>query len=144
MAGRWKGTVRDESEKREVTLERYGPMFQQVRVLIDLADFLDEERMIIMGDAYKARGSDDARYAWRAARERDRVQATGNASWDVKQSVEVNAFGYERASMLFCSNAAADAGIAVATRDLIGVAWYGQSDYDRLVAPWKEIFPESV
>lgn len=119
-------------------------MFEQVKSLIDLTDFLDEERMRIMGDAYNARGADDARYAWRAAREKDRVQLSANASWDVRQSVEVNAFGYERASMLFCSNAAADAGLAVATRDLIGVAWYGQSDYDRLVAPWKEIFPESV
>lgn len=127
-----------------MSLETYGPMFESIQGLIYLTDFLDEDRMAQMGYAYRERGPDDAKYAWRAAELAGRVKETGRASWDVKQGVEVNAFGYERQNKLFCSTAAADAGIAVATRDLIGTAWYGQSDYDRLVFPWKEVFPESV
>lgn len=127
-----------------MTLERFGPMFKQVQALIALCDFLDEDRMIGLGAAYQRRGPDDGRYAQRAAGLVGRTRQVAAASWDLSQAIEVNGFYSPPNAVMLSSMAGREVAMGVATRDLIGTAWYGQSDYDRLVYPWKEIFPESV
>jgi hypothetical protein len=125
-----------------MTSERFGPMHGQIEMLYELCDQLDEPAMKKIADAYKYRGGDDAKYAWRAARAEDREKQVGAAAHYLSSSVSANGFGYDQMTVVLCGFAARDLGTAVATRDLIGKHFYGQSDYDRLVYPWRAAFPE--
>lgn len=138
MAGGRQGPVRDESPK--VSMDRYGPQYEQVQMLVEMCDGLSPDRMHKMVEAYMERGTDDARYAWRAAEKAGRVTEVGHASWDVQVAAKLAGFNVEPSELVMVGFCATDAGIATSTRDLIGTAGYTQGDYERLMGPWMAAF----
>jgi len=124
-------------------MERYGPCYEQIEMLIAMCDQLDDEKMATIREAFLERGTDDARYAWRAAEHANRHTQTGAASWDAAVAVKLLGFDTDPDLIRWCSLAATDAGIAISTKDLVGKSGYTQGDYDRLVGPWFSGFNDS-
>jgi hypothetical protein len=105
-------------------------------------DVITDSDMHKIMSAYIERGADDGKYAWRAAREAGREAQVASAAGAMSKEIELNGFDRPRGLTVITSRAAFDAGLAIATRDLIGVAFYGISDYERLLYPWRAAFPE--
>jgi hypothetical protein len=106
-------------------------------------DLITDDDMQKIMDAYVERGADDGKYAWRAARMVGRESEVAAAAGAMSKEIEINGFDRPRGLIVIASRAAFDAGVALATKDLLGVAFYGQSDYDRLLYPWRAAFPET-
>lgn len=116
-------------------------MSKEIEKAVSLGDSLTDEAMQKIMDAYVERGADDGRYAWRAAREAGREAQVAAAAGAMAREIEVNGFSRPKGLIIITSRAAFDAGVALGTKDLIGVAFYGKSDYDRLLYPWRAAFP---
>jgi hypothetical protein len=123
--------------------ERFGPMTGEIERTALVGDEITDQDMQKIMDAYVLRGADDGRYAWRAAREADRESEVAAGAGALSKEIEINGFDRPRGLIVITSRAAFDAGLALGTRDLIGVAFYGISDYDRLLFPWRAAFPET-
>lgn len=123
-------------------IERFGPMSSEVVKAVETADRLTDADMRKIMDAYVLRGADEGKYAWRAAREVGRESEVAAAAGAMAKEIELNGFDRPRGLIVIASRAAFDVGVALGTRDLIGVAFYGQSDYDRLLFPWRAAYPE--
>jgi hypothetical protein len=122
---------------------RFGPMTKEIERSASLGDQITDEDMQKIMDAYVLRGADDGKYAWRAAREAGRETEVAAGAGAMSKEIEVNGFDRPRGLIVITSRAAFDAGVALGTKDLLGVAFYGQSDYDRLLFPWRAAFPET-
>jgi hypothetical protein len=117
-------------------------MSDDIEMVVALGDQMTEEDMQLIFDAYILRGADDGRYAWRAARAAGRESQVAAAAGALSKEIEINGFDRDRGLVTITSRAAFDLGVAIATRDLIGTEFYGISDYERLLYPWRAAFPE--
>lgn len=117
-------------------------MSGEVEKAVAKGDHLSDEDMQKIMDAYILRGADDGKYAWRAAREVGRETEVAAAAGAMAKEIELNGFDRPRGLIVIASRAAFDAGVALGTKDLIGTAFYGLSDYDRLLFPWRAAYPE--
>jgi hypothetical protein len=106
-------------------------------------DVITDDAMHKIMAAYVERGADDGKYAWRAARAVGRESEVAAGAGAMSKEIELNGFDRDRGLIVIASRAAFDAGLALGTKDLIGVAFYGLSDYDRLLYPWRAAYPEA-
>lgn len=123
-----------------MSVERYGPQADEVQNLIAMCETLTVEQMTVIADAVKRRGMNRGAWeAWDAAKtaSSERERQAGAAAWDVEMAVSLRGFSVDQQIVRACARAANDAGLAVATRDLVGVAKYGPWDYDKLMSAWR-------
>lgn len=121
-------------------MERYGPQAEAVQRLIGMCEMLTPDQMQVIADASTRRGVNRGAWeAWTAARETspEREQQAGAAAWDVEMALQLRGFDVDETLIRACARAVNDAGLAVATRDLIGVDGYGPWDYDKLMSAWR-------
>jgi len=118
-------------------------MSKEIEKAAEVGDRITDDDMEKIMAAYVERGADDGRYAWRAAREVGRESEVAAAAGAMSREIELNGFDRPRGLIVITSRAAFDAGVALGTKDLIGVAFYGISDYERLLYPWRAAFPET-
>lgn len=125
-------------------IQDYGPRSEEIKRLIFVLGELTPEQISMIIMVAEDRGPGDRKYARRAALAADRELETRRASSHCATAVDYLQRRIGPAGHAVLHEAAGDAGIALATQDLIGFAWYGQSDFDRLIAPIREAIPEII
>jgi hypothetical protein len=118
--------------------ERYGPDWETVVGMLDACDNLTTRQLETMAQAYEDRGIDTAQNAWFAAERNSAATFAGNAAWDLSLAVKLLGFDVDPEVIRAAAFAATDAGIASATKHLIGKNGYTSFDHDRLKMPWNE------
>jgi hypothetical protein len=117
---------------------RYGPLTEQVEHLVGMTDLLDAERIERIAQAYRARSLPHARLSIIASKKVGRHSEVCTAMRDMATSVQVIGIAreYDPADVALATWAAKNAGVAVATEDLIGTMGYSLSEYIKLIDPW--------
>lgn len=121
-------------------MDKYGPQADQVQALIDMIDTLSLEQLQVIAEAVLRRGVNRGAWeAWAAASETspERENQAGKAAWDVETALQMRGLEFDSALIRTCSRAASDAGLAISTRDLVGVGRYGPWDFDKLMSAWR-------
>lgn len=118
--------------------KRYGPQYGEVLRLLETADLLDSDRIAEIAAAYQAHDRPFPRYCYVAAREAGRETETANAGHDMTRQVEVYGITYagDPYDVQLVIRASGNAGLAMATEDLIGTEGYSMQEYARLMDPW--------
>jgi hypothetical protein len=123
---------------------KYGPLTEQVEGLIRMTDMLTGDRIDAIVDAFHDKGRPVARFSEFAARRADRWAQTHAARQDM--ALGVVAFGLtidaDGTKLTLAMRAAGNAGLGMATEDLIGTMGYTSREYASLVDPWFAGFPD--
>lgn len=123
--------------------EKYGPLSAQVGRLVAMADLLDEDRIMVIAQAFREEGYPLARFSEIAARASGRRMQVHEARKDMAVSVMSYALANDSdpVNTQLAARAAGNAGIALATEDLIGTYAYTSHEYAKLIKPWFAAFP---
>jgi hypothetical protein len=127
--------------------EEYGPMALHILDFMSQVDDITTGQLEQVNHRAAYRGPDLATYAWRAARAAGREQQVANAGEACSNAVKMLQLLADMGTndaVKAAARSANDVGIALASRDLIGTEFYGRSDYERLVYPWKGCFPQML
>jgi hypothetical protein len=109
-----------------------------VRGLVAMADRLDHERIHLIAEAFRGAGRPTPHGARIAAS----MAGRGSEAFEARKEVAVAAmvFGVvhlcNEDDLRLASQAAGNAGIALATEDLIGHYGYTMREYTALITPW--------
>lgn len=121
-------------------MELYGPQADEVLRLIQMCEELTVDQMAVIAEAVKRRGMNRGAWeAWAAASSTspERENQAGKSAWDVETALQLRGLDVDSGIIRACSRAAADAGLATSTKDLIGTGSYGPWDYDKLMSAWR-------
>jgi hypothetical protein len=123
--------------------ERYGPLSEQVVRLVASTDRLTPERIGIIAKAYADAGRPVATFSEIAAKSAGRWEGVHQARKDMALSVVAFALtgSAEWEDAKLAADAAGNAGIALATEDLIWTMGYTGQEYERLITPWFAGYP---
>jgi hypothetical protein len=117
---------------------RYGPLTDQVIDLILATDHMTAEQMHAVAEAYNRWGRPVASFSEVAAKKAGRWAEVHLARKDM--ALTVVALGLTMSAewddVRLATHAAGNAGLALATEDLIGTMGYTSREYGRLVGPW--------
>jgi hypothetical protein len=118
--------------------ERYGPMSAEIGRLLATVDLLDEDRVKAIALAYREQGMPHQKWAWSAAQAAGREREVGEAAWDMTKHIQMYGITYMGSpeDVRLVAWAGNNAGLGIATEDLIGTARYSIEEYARLVDPW--------
>lgn len=118
--------------------ERYGPLSAQVARLVAMTDRLDDRRIAVIAQAFREEGYPLARFSEIAARASGRQMQAHEARKDMAVGVMAHALANDSdpVDTQLAARAAGNAGLALATEDLIGTYAYTTHEYAKLVRPW--------
>lgn len=121
----------------------YGPLTDQVERLVVMAERLDSEIVAEIAAAYKEHRFPHARFVLIAAKKADRWEEVFQAGRAMSLTVTSLALlnGWDQIDVRYVAWAAMNAGVALATEDLIGTMGYSLVEYANLVDPWFAGFP---
>ena len=113
-------------------------MSAEVARLLATVDLLNEDRIAEIATAYRMHGMPHQRYAWPAASVAGREKEVGEAAYDMTKHVQMYGITYmgDPEDVRLVAWAGNNAGLGIATEDLIGTMQYGIEEYARLVDPW--------
>ena len=140
MAGRGKGPLRDEGPSEVTPVEKYGPQGDLIEKMVLICGTLAPEQMFDIAEAHRAVGVNRGAWeAWSAARSiPGREKQSGAAAYAVEVAMKLNAlFVEDDETLRACGWAANDAGLAVSTRDLVGLPGYTKWDFEKLMSAWR-------
>ena len=122
---------------------KYGPLSSQVARLVATTDKLTNERFSTIAEAFQEAGWPVAKQSMLAAEKADRWIPVHTARKDMAMSVIAFglATGADEVRLNLVMRAAGNAGVALATEDLIGTLGYTSREYHDLVRPWLAGFP---
>jgi hypothetical protein len=122
---------------------RYGPLSDQVVRLVASTDRLTPERISLIAEAYLRAGRPIATFSEVAAKRAGRWQEVHAARKEMALSVVAFGLttGAEWEAIKLASDAAGNAGIGLATEDLIWTMGYTGREYEQLVKPWFAGYP---
>jgi hypothetical protein len=111
---------------------------ESVAHLVAMTNRLDEHRIKAIAESYRLHGLPHKRMALAAARLTHRDAEAHRAARDVSTGVHLMSManGHDPLDARLAAQAGSNAGFAVATEDLIGVAGYSWKEYALLVDPW--------
>jgi len=106
--------------------------------LLETVDLLDESRIAAIAVAYREQGRPHQTFAWAAASAAGREKEVGEAANDMTKQVQIYGIAYtgDPEDVRLVAWAGNNAGLGVATEDLIGSTAYSWVEYARLVDPW--------
>jgi hypothetical protein len=109
-----------------------------------MTNMLDADRIREIAAAYRLAGLPHKRGALSAANLAARLTEASRAAFDVSSGVQL--FGMvneiDPLDVKYAAQAGSNAGFAVATEDLIGLAGYTYREFASLVSPWYAGFPD--
>lgn len=113
-------------------------MDSEVTRLLAMVDLLDDDRIAKIAAAYEERGLPHHTRAWIAASLAGREKAVGQATYEMTTQVQIYGITYQGDpnDIRLVAWAANNAGLGIATEDLIGSLSYSLDEYSRLVDPW--------
>lgn len=113
-------------------------MTEGVERLVAMAHMLDAERVSKIAEAYRRRGRPHAMFAFVAAKKAGRSTEVSTAMREMSMMVNLAGIvrGYDPDDIEAVAWAARNAGVAVATEDLIGLLAYSTKEYGDLIDPW--------
>lgn len=119
-------------------MDEYGPLTEQVEGLMRMALRLDEDRTRTVAVAWNDAGRPRPKGALVASRRAGREKETFEAGKAMASVVSIVGMAgeYDRDDVTRAATAARNAGIALATEDLIGMLGYTTREYAGLVEPW--------
>jgi hypothetical protein len=123
-------------------IERYGPQGEVIERMVLICGTLGPDQMFDIAEAHRSLGVNRGAWeAWAAARmSPGREKQSGAAAYAVEVAMKLNALFIEDDETLrACGWAANDAGLAISTRDLIGLPGSGYSkwDFEKLMSSWR-------
>jgi hypothetical protein len=113
-------------------------MSTEVERLLATVDLLTDERIADIAKAYRDKGLPHQKWAWHAAQAADRQQEVGEAANDMSKHVQIFGITFmgDPEDLRQVAWAGNNAGLGIATEDLIGMERYTLDEYSRLVDPW--------
>lgn len=122
---------------------KYGPLSEQVERLVASVDDLDADKIWLIARAYEARKRPTPNWSLKAANRAGRAGETHEAQKDMFVSVHARGIAseFDERDIGLVAHAAGNAGVALATEDLIGTMGYYTREYAALVEPWFAGFP---
>lgn len=122
----------------------YGPMSDAVEGLVAMVDSLDGERLHKIASAYRDRGRPQPNFSLIAAKHDGRSSAVSNAMKAMSMNLHLRGIleDWDQWEIETAAWAARNAGVALATEDLIGNLGYSSGEYGKLIDPWMSGFDD--